>query len=188
MTDHQLAVASLWVSLVGSLATVAALVVAIVIGLHEARAFRRDALARDEDRRLEASRRRRAQAESVSAQLHVDPRGGHHVAELAQTGDSYRFHTWVDVFNQSSVPIYDVEVVAPAPDYPGHHAVAGVDLVSGGQTGHVHVPLQRDLSENGQPIAVTFTDAAGIRWHRHVDGSLEEAQDVTAHQQQPGLL
>ena len=175
MTDHELAVAGFWVSLVGSVATVAALVVAIVIGVREARSFRADALARDVDRRAEAERRRRAQAETVTAQLHVDPKGGHYVAELAHLANHFRYHTWVDVFNRSSLPIYEVEVVAPAPDDPGHRAVGRAELVAGGQTGHIHVPGHPDLIDNGSPIAVTFTDSAGTRWHRHLNGVLDEA-------------
>ncbi|MCW2848962.1 MAG: hypothetical protein JWR90_2936 [Marmoricola sp.] len=187
MTDHELAVAGFWVSVIGSAATVAALIVAIVLGVHEARRLRRDALVRDADLREEAERRRRAPAESVSAQLHVEPQPYNELA-AAYSSEPLRHHTWVSVFNRSALPIYDVEAAAPAPDKPGYLALAHAELVAGGQTGHLHVPAHPNRDENGRPVAVTFTDAAGSRWHRHVNGVLEEVAPSATESESPSAI
>jgi hypothetical protein len=159
--------ATFWVGLVGSLATVAALVTAILLGVHEVRALRRENAERDTMRRQEHARRRRAQAECVSARLKVEREPSRYQA------DSSHF-AFAEVFNASALPIYDVEVCVTHAHHPGQVSKDRIAFVAGGQTGHVHTPVQPDTRLDDQPIDVRFRDAAGLSWVRHRDGRLHE--------------
>jgi hypothetical protein len=154
--------AAFWVGLIGSIATVAALAIAI----HEVRAWRSEQAQRDKLVAAESARQRRAQAECVSAQLLVDANtmlgtNGHHFA-------------YAEVFNASALPIYDIEVWATHLDHPGMVSRGEVAMVPGGQKGHVHTPPQPNVDLNERPVDVTFRDASGVAWVRHRDGVLHE--------------
>lgn len=162
--------ATFWVGLIGSVATVAALVTAIVIGLHEIRAVRRENAVRDAERQEEAARLRRAQAECVSAQLKVHAER----ARVYNLEEPEQYPSYIDVFNASALPIYEVEVRLTHWDDPDMVMDLSVPFVPGGQTGHVHAPLQPSRDRDGTPVLVRFTDAAGRRWVRHSEGLLHE--------------
>lgn len=162
-----LAWATFWVGLVGSIATVAALVIAILLGMHEVRALRRENAERDTMRRQENARRRRAQAECVSAHLKVEREPSPYRA------DSSHF-AFAEVFNTSALPIYDVEVCVTHAHHPGQVSLDRIAFVAGGQAGHVHTPTQPDAALDEQPVDVRFRDAAGLSWIRHRDGRLHE--------------
>jgi hypothetical protein len=168
LSDSGLMWLTFWVTVIGSVATVAALVVAIVLGVRESRAIRRENAVRDLERAEGTERQRRAQAEAVSARLHVDfkapaLKGGH--------------HAWVDVINASALPIYHVQVTTRHPDQPGMSSVVDKAFVPGGETGHVHVPPQPSMKLHDSAVEIMFRDAAGRVWHRHEDGHLHEMTD-----------
>lgn len=151
--------ATFWVTLVGTALTLAALVTAIAIGLHEARAIRREAEDREEARLAEAAIRRSEQARQVSARLEIK----------RNRPDGPEF-TFIDVLNASSGPIYNVKVVLPWKQ--GAYVIpTNEKVLLGGERGHVHVPLNAArVAGAGTPIEVQFRDAAGDWWHRGEDG------------------
>lgn len=167
--------ATFWITLVGSVATVAALVVAICLGVHEVRAFRRESEVREVERRKEGVRLLRAQAECVSARLHVEREPANKYSLGTGRGAPPAEHfAYAEVFNASALPIYDVEVLVTHPDHPGMVSGNELNFVPGGQTGHVHTPNQPDAALDGAPVGFRFRDAGGRSWHRHSDGHLHE--------------
>jgi hypothetical protein len=179
VSDHALAWANFIAAVVGSVATVGALVVAIVLGIRESRAIRRENAQRDEERAEEAARQRRAQAECVSAQLHVNMTPGHSGRLTEEGGIKHRFehHAYVEVYNTSALPIFNVEVETRQSTHPDMTSKADKHYVPGGQTGHIHVAPQPNTDLHESPVGVLFRDAGNRVWHRHEDGYLHEMTD-----------
>lgn len=152
----------------GSVATV----LALWLAFREVRTLRRELREREAERIAEAARRRRSQAECVSARLHVEadvaPR-----YSLTDRKESALHDAWVQVCNASALPIYDVEVYVPS-GVEGRLAGSSQRFVPGGQEGHLHTPPQPSPHRRGDPVTVVFNDASGIRWRRHEDGTLCE--------------
>lgn len=169
-----LAWANLVVGVVGALGTIAALVVAILIGLHEARRFRSEAAARDEERRAHEAAQERSQAERVSAIARVDLEPEQQYS-LGRTDGGVNFRdeqvhfAYADVLNSSPLPIYDAKVMYPK---DGRLGAVHVGFVPGGQKGHVHLPPQPDPSLDGFPLEVAFRDAGERWWSRCPEGHL----------------
>lgn len=160
--------ANLVVGIVGAGGTIAALVVATVIGVREARAFRRDSATRDAERRDAYERQRRAQAECVSAQAEIDP--PKYVGQMLGSMPLNNSGS-AEVYNASQLPIYECKVGIPNGE---GLSIGPVGFVPGGGRGHLHIPKQPDRSLNGKAIEVVFRDSAGNWWHRGVDGELHE--------------
>jgi heme exporter protein D len=86
----------------GSVATFAAVVVAIVLGVHEVRKFRREVAEREEERQAREARLERAQAEQVAGWLRYTPR--------SEYAEQQSFHVYADIVNASPSPVYDLLV------------------------------------------------------------------------------
>lgn len=164
--------ATFWLTLVGTVATVGALVVAMVLGVHEVRRFRREQLVRDQERRADDKRRRRAQAECISAVLTVNPTPA--TVQVGASGAGHAHSAFVTIVNSSSLPIYDARVSVPGPDGQTLTTRVGT-FVAGGSEGHVHVPAQSSTDDDDEPVELRFRDSAGVHWHRLPDGLLHES-------------
>lgn len=142
---------------------------------------------REQERKVREAATRRRQAESVAAVVHVEPESRPDPdsrivpkasnAKFAYMGhieryERYRYGGWVNVFNQSSMPIYEVRV--PVEWVDGEVLVRTEPLVAPGQTGHLHLVWQDDRSRHGQGSELVFRDAAGVTWHRLATGELHE--------------
>jgi hypothetical protein len=177
MDESTLAQANFWVSLIGSAGTLLALIVAIVLGMHEVRRFRLES----EDRRREEREReartlereasqRRAQAERVSARISVQTNRQH--AGRNEHGETaFLYAATADVVNASDLPIYEAKVAVAHGDVLH---VSAVGFIPGRETGHTHFrpQLSRDLDR--QPVQVSFRDAAGRWWSRCPEGHLSQ--------------
>lgn len=166
--------ANLIVGAVGAIGTIAALVVAILLGLHEARRFRREAADRDRDRRAQEESQQRSQAERVSAIARVErePTQRYSLGRVdGQTDfrDERVHYAYADVLNSSALPIYDVKVLYPDGD---RVAAMPVGFVPGGEKGHVHLPPQPNADLDGFPLEVAFRDAGERWWSRCPEGHL----------------
>jgi hypothetical protein len=171
--------ANLIVGAVGAAGTIAALVVAILLGLHEARRFRREAADRDRDRRAQEEAQERSQAERVSAIASVDrePKQRYSLGRTdgrADFRDEQVHYAYADVLNSSALPIYDVKVLYPEGD---RLAAIRVGFVPGGEKGHVHLPPQPDAVLDGFPLEVAFRDAGERWWSRCPEGHLHRHED-----------
>jgi hypothetical protein len=176
MDESTLAQADFWVSLIGSAATLLALIVAIVLGLHEVRRFRLEGEERRREEREQEVKthereaaRRRAQAERVSARISVHPNPQHGRNEGGETVLLYG--ATADVVNASDLPIYEAKVAVAHGDVLH---VSSVGFIPGREAGHTHFrpQLSRDLDR--QPVEVGFRDAAGRWWYRCPEGHLSE--------------
>lgn len=161
------------VGTVGSLGTVAGLVVAIALGMHEVRKFRQEARDRDEQRQRADERDRRRQAEQVSAVAKVDWKEPVLPVERYGARGRHGF-AYADVLNGSSLPIYDTKVGLS--DGGGTH-VFYVGFIPGGERGHTHLPTQSDRRLHGNPLEVAFRDAGDRWWHRCTEGHLTELDE-----------
>lgn len=179
MRASTLELATFWITLVGTVATVGALIAAIAIGLHEVRAIRRENRDRDAERREAAELRKRAQAECVSGVLRVQGSDAH---RLTGQGLAPSFYSYAEIINASALPIYDVEALVTHSDHPGMVSRDSVPFIAGGGTGHVHTPAQPDDKLDGHPIDVRFRDAGNRLWHRHRDGLLHEQIEGQEHE------
>lgn len=171
--------ANLVVGAVGAVGTIAALVVAIILGLHEARRFRQDAVDRDRERKAQEEARERSQAECVSAIAKVDrePKQRYSLGRAdgrADFRDEQVHYAYADVLNSSSLPIYDVRVMLPV---GGGLAAYRVGFIPGGEKGHVHLPPQPDAVLDGFPLEVAFRDAGERWWSRCPEGHLHRHDD-----------
>lgn len=158
-------VASFWVTLAGTLLTLAALVFAIAFGIVEVKALRREAAERAEAEALRDARRRRTQAASVSARL---------VLTEAFAAFPTKWFASVEIVNASALPIYLIEVRIPVGD--GKVIKREVAMIPGGGTENLE-RLQQWWStdiDDGMPIEVAFRDAANVLWVRFDDGPLHE--------------
>jgi hypothetical protein len=168
---------SFWVDLIGAVATVVALGIAILVGRHEAQRFRDEARERDQDRRREALARERSQAECISARLHVEPNALDILSMVPGSTVPRRHAAYVEIFNASALPIYDVEVLVPYAAGSNLAARATSEFVPGGVTGHVHSPPMADAQLNNISLEVRFRDAGSRSWHRLADGDLHRADE-----------
>lgn len=183
--------ANLLVGIVGTLATVGALVYAVHVGLREARQFREEAQVRDAERREEELRRRRAQAECVSAvaKIHAVETWDVSRQDVARLMDEGRveltsYGLYVDVTNASSLPIYDCKVAIWHDDKSFTSLTIG--YVPGQGVGHAHYGRVKDDSADGQPVDVAFRDSGGTWWLRHPNGQLHEpGQDPWPDSERP---
>jgi hypothetical protein len=167
--------ASLIVETVGAVGTIAALVVAIIMGKRQLDRLREDQHARDAEARKREARARRAQAEQVSAIAHVHsrvlpPQSQFHPA-------STRYGAWADVMNASALPIYGVRALVPTSETPSKVWVVPIGFVPGNDTGHEHLPPRADRALDRQPLGVVFRDSGGLWWHRDAGGYLEELEE-----------
>jgi hypothetical protein len=164
-------IASLVVSIVGTVATVGALIAAITIGVREARQFREEAVIRDQERRDAEARERRKQAECVSAMIVVDSSP----SLLAGVDDKPGLYdASIDVTNASPLPLYNVKVGYPG-DRDGFLTVRDVSFIEGHGKGHIHLRGRHlDRTRDKEPVVVAFRDAAGVYWERCADGHLVE--------------
>jgi len=160
-------IANLVVGIVGALGTIIALVVAIVLGLHEAHRFREEAVDRDTERRSEAEAQERAQAERISAVAHVN-----RTPEIIRVigGEDERVHrASVTVHNASALPIFDATVIFPKED---GFEVAPVGFIPGGEKIDARLPRLPSADLDGQPLEVVFRDAGERWWSRDAEGRL----------------
>ncbi|WP_122263868.1 hypothetical protein [Ornithinimicrobium cerasi] len=190
----------LWFSGVSTLLAAAALVWAIRDTNHERRLLREQEDKRAVERRQRDAAERRRQAESVAAVIHIEPEAQPDpkswVAPPEPTGDAgwdsvlggpggnlmalrdryerYVYHGWVNVHNQSSMPIYDVRV--PVEERDGMVRIGTQNVVAPGQVGHIHLAPRDTRDEHWEAVTVQFRDAAGVMWHRHEDGELHEGE------------
>lgn len=177
--------AAVWFAGVSALAAVAALVWAVFTTRQQIAILRREEADREVERdrwaRAEEARHwetYRSQAKQVAAVVIVNPTP--HPAALGSgfgMGDqsALRYHSWVEVANASSQPIYDVTVKLISDK--GEEREATSAIVLPGQTGHLHLPLMHDRSMHHNPIGVAFRDNSGRRWRREGDGELFEDVD-----------
>lgn len=147
----------------GSVATFAAVVVAIVLGVHEVRKFRREVAEREEERQAREARLERAQAEQVAGWLRYTPR--------SEYAEQQGFHVYADIVNASPSPVYDLLVHVHG-DAAGGFKVYGVGMVPPGETGHVHLPPEPDKPAHAVGAHIVFRDAAGRWWERDDQGLL----------------
>lgn len=164
--------ASFWVGLIGTIATLAALGFAIWFGVHEIRALRADADRRAAEAREREVQARRSQAEQVSGYLKLTAGG------LARDrfGPGMAAEYWtgsVEVTNSSVLPIYNLETFSLS-DRPGEVFRTATGVLAGGQVHHAHVPPQNSGQHDRSPVDLWFSDAAGVSWHRSMDGDLHE--------------
>lgn len=167
-----LELATFWLTAAGTVATLLALIVATVLGVHEIRSLRREQDERELARRAEIERQRRAQAECVSAVLSVTRDPHTRLSGGRNLGPAH--HAYVTVVNGSSLPIYDARPSVKDADGQVLTTRAGT-FVAGGSDGHIHVPAQATSAEDGHPVELRFRDAAGVYWHRLPDGELHES-------------
>ena len=171
-----MALATFWVTLIGSAATLLALVVAIVLGRHEVRRFRFEAGERLREERLREGERhrrdvdrRRAQAERVSARINIQQSPGSH--HDRRDGAAPLYGATTDVINASELPIWDAKVAVPHDDVLH---VSQVGFIPGRQSGQAAFRPQLSRALDRQPVALSFRDAAGRWWYRCPEGHLSE--------------
>ena len=168
--------ANLIVGIVGALGTIVALVIAIVLGMHEARRFRHEAAQRESERIAREEAQKRSQAERVSAVIRVSPEPRQqHRLQGGELRDEKVHYAYADVLNSSALPIYGAKVLYPNPA-GDRVAVIAVGFVPGGEKGHVHLPPQPDGALDGSPVEVVFRDAAERWWSRCPEGHLYRYQ------------
>jgi heme exporter protein D len=153
----------------GSVATFAAVVVAIVLGIHEVRRFRREVAEREEERQAREARLERAQAEQVAGWLRYTPR--------SEYAEQQGFYVYADIVNASPSPIYDVLVhVHSATE---SNVARTVGMIPPGETGHLHLPPESTRPHEAIGAHIVFRDAAERWWERDDEGRL------TRHEQNP---
>ena len=143
------------VDAVAAVATLGAVVVALVLGVFEVRKFRVEADAR-------AAEERRAQAEKVSAWIAM--------VQDRPLGGAFPH---VRVSNASDEPIYSSSVIlSEGADGPME---VGLEIGFVPPGGSVSERLQApDLGRRTEAVTVTFRDASGRWWRRDTEGKLEE--------------
>src|SRR5262245_7066556 len=172
-----LEVADFIVGLIGSIGTIAALVVAIYLGVHEVRKIREDADRREAEQREREDEKRREQAEQISAiaRVQAEPRREYDLGRIAGgVPRPARYFGWADIINASTLPIYEAKVAMPSEREDGMWAVISVGFVPPGENGHAHLPPLDDRTLHGQPVVVAFRDAGGRWWSRCEEGHIHE--------------
>ncbi|MGN6413962.1 hypothetical protein [Flexivirga sp.] len=169
----------------GALGTVAALIVAIVVGSRQLGQFRTDQKQRDLDQKQRDNDARRQQARCVSAILRVAGEASAH--NHYQLGPKSlpaaerllpSYPTTCEVMNASPWPIYEAAV-----QLHGASRVWLVGFVPGGENGHAHVAAQTDRKLDGCAAPhLYFRDAAGVWWTRTDEGDLFEVEGRPFHE------
>jgi len=180
VTVLDVATANLWVDVASLIATVVGLGVAVFAIVHQISALRREQNERAEEERERDRERRRGQAECVTARLKLEP----DQMSLTIGGDRpthTRYYAQVEVFNASQLPISSIEIFSPDIDHPGMVYPSSIEgILPGGQSDHRHLPPQSNNDLDGHAATVHFTDAAGVRWHKHESGELHEWDECPA--------
>lgn len=172
--------ASFWVTLIGTVATVLALGVAVVTIYHQISALRRESNERGQAVALAELDRQRSQAERVSGVLLVDEARAN-VLQITRSRDEGQraatlaklYPSKVEVHNASDLPIYDVGL--PLLGIPGMVVVGKnrLPVIRGGQSLTLLGPNQDNRAQHGRPVQFEFRDAAGRYWVRHPGGALK---------------
>jgi hypothetical protein len=154
-------------------ATIAAVVVAAILGLQEVRKFRAEEKARQVEREATDERQRRAQAEQVVGWVAVEP--------VAYAQGHGPYYVTAEVLNHSPLPIYGLQWHAHGVEWPNRPVPEGAftlhytGFLPPAEKKHIHLPPQESRSVEG-PLELWFRDSAGRWWHRDWEGGLTELE------------
>jgi hypothetical protein len=143
---------------VGAIATVGLFFGAVITALYAIKTFR----AQDQQLKQDMEQRRRAQAASVYIEQ---------VQEMNKDSSLYGTITKSTVHNTSRLPIYDLRVTW----YKGTTQLEEYNQLKSLMPDTSH-KFERGERTKELRAVVNFRDAAGIRWQRASDGTLQEVK------------
>lgn len=155
---------ALIINIIVALATIAAVVVAALLGIREIQHLRVEQREREDERRARDEREVRAVAEKVTGWIEFSPRSAY------ETSD--KWYATGYIANASESPIYDARVIEFDPE-TSMMSLFNVGFVPPGGKGHYHAGA-RTRTGDAEPITIFFRDPSERWWERDAEGRLTE--------------